>query len=75
MERMSFSDVRAIVFEKDGTLIDFDAFWVAVSERALDILFRGLDDALDELHARGIRLAVVTTDNSEITKNAFLLSA
>ena len=149
MEKKSFSGVHAVIFDKDGTLIDFDAFWISVSERALELLFSelgvcdggaikaeimlelgvvdgvtdidgvlcrgtyrqisrivydrlslngitvGLDalherllaaysnasdagvikptapgvaDALRELHSRGVRLAVVTTDNEEITK-------
>lgn len=29
---------KAIIFDKDGTLLDFAAFWLAVSERALDDL-------------------------------------
>ncbi len=31
---------KAIIFDKDGTLLDFDAFWLAVSDGALDDIIR-----------------------------------
>lgn len=33
-------NVDAIIFDKDGTLIDFDAFWVTVSTKALEDVLR-----------------------------------
>ena len=43
---------KAIIFDKDGTLMDFDAFWVAVSKRAiLDVLknFNAEEGLVDEI--------------------------
>jgi phosphoglycolate phosphatase len=33
----------AIIFDKDGTLIDFDAFWVSVSKKAIEEVFARLN--------------------------------
>ncbi len=35
-------NIDAIIFDKDGTLLDFDAFWVTVTEKALEDVFRAL---------------------------------
>ncbi|MBE6733556.1 MAG: HAD family hydrolase [Ruminococcaceae bacterium] len=32
----------AIIFDKDGTLIDFDSFWVTISARAMEDILKGL---------------------------------
>lgn len=45
---------EAIIFDKDGTLIDFDAFWVTVSINAINYLLKKLnreDIPLEELLA------------------------
>ena len=34
---------QAIIFDKDGTLIDFDAFWVAVSIKAIEEVLERVD--------------------------------
>ena len=39
-EEKIFMDVEAIIFDKDGTLMDFDAFWVAVSRKAIEDILR-----------------------------------
>ena len=33
----------AVIFDKDGTLIDFDAFWVSVSVKAIGMLLERLN--------------------------------
>ena len=39
MEKGFFMDIKGIIFDKDGTLMDFEAFWVTVSRAAIaDIL-------------------------------------
>lgn len=46
--------IKAIIFDKDGTLIDFDAFWISVSENAIDLLLKSIkreDVPQDELLA------------------------
>lgn len=46
--------IKAIIFDKDGTLIDFDAFWISVSENAIDLLLKSInreDIPRDELLA------------------------
>lgn len=36
---------EVIIFDKDGTLLDFDAFWISVSEKAILSLFESFDIA------------------------------
>lgn len=49
----------AIIFDKDGTLIDFDAFWISISEKAIGALLKALhreDIPMEEiLFALGVR--------------------
>ena len=32
--------IKAIIFDKDGTLLDFDAYWLKAAEHALDIILK-----------------------------------
>lgn len=56
----------AIIFDKDGTLLDFDAFWVTVSVKALQDVLASLneDPALleDILAALGVQNGVTDID-------------
>ena len=67
-------NVKAIIFDKDGTLIDFDAFWVAVSVKAIgDVLAQcGADRALLTaiLEAFGVRDGV-TDLNGVLCKGTY----
>lgn len=31
---------KAIVFDKDGTLLDFDAFWLTITYKAIDDILK-----------------------------------
>ena len=67
-------NVKAIIFDKDGTLIDFDAFWVAASVKAIgDVLAQcGADRALLTaiLEAFGVRDGV-TDLNGVLCKGTY----
>lgn len=36
MRNREFSQVKAIIFDKDGTLLDFDAYWAVGSEKVME---------------------------------------
>ena len=43
---------KVIIFDKDGTLLDFDEFWLGVSDSALDDIIKvcGSDATVEELY-------------------------
>lgn len=38
---------RAIIFDKDGTLLDFDSFWLSISYKAIENILTALKQKLD----------------------------
>lgn len=42
-KRVIYLKTKAIIFDKDGTLIDFDAFWLTITDKALDIILEKLN--------------------------------
>ena len=58
--------VKAIIFDKDGTLIDFDSFWITVSENTINYILKKLnreDIPLEEmLGAIGVKNGVSDID-------------
>lgn len=67
-------NVDAIIFDKDGTLIDFDAFWVTISVEAIKDILRQLcqeDDLVCEiLEAFGVHNGV-TDINGVLCKGTY----
>ena len=66
-EKIKFSvEADAIIFDKDGTLLDFDAFWIPVTEQALRVTLDqiGMSRALtaEILRAFGVQNGVTSID-------------
>ena len=38
---------RAIIFDKDGTLLDFDSFWLTISYKAIGDILKAVQTELD----------------------------
>ena len=59
---------NAIIFDKDGTLLDFDAFWISVTVKALEDVFQSLsmdDSHLPEImESLGVRNGVTDMDGA-----------
>ena len=58
----------AFIFDKDGTLLDFDAFWISVTVKALEDVFQALsmdNSYLSEImEALGVRDGVTDMDGA-----------
>lgn len=61
--------IKGIVFDKDGTLLDFDALWIPVANATLfDILLHyGLQDRADELKEKLLLSIGVENGETDIT--------
>lgn len=61
--------IRAIIFDKDGTLLDFDAFWISVADAAVSDILKAVnaDESLaDEC------LAAIGTDGKSASLDGIL---
>ena len=52
LSRVSFKvnnniKVDAVIFDKDGTLLEFDKFWVKVSQKAIESVLKNLQVSED----------------------------
>ena len=54
--------IRMVIFDKDGTLMDFDAFWVTVSRAAVPDILQSL--ALDQALAEQLLAAMGVHDGT-----------
>ena len=54
--------IRMVIFDKDGTLMDFDAFWVTVSRAAVPDILQSL--ALDQAHTEPLLAAMGVHDGT-----------
>ncbi len=48
--------IKVVVFDKDGTLLDYDAFWVPVAREAIGIILKKI--GLEEKNAEGFMQAI-----------------
>ena len=63
----------AIIFDKDGTLLDFDAFWVSLSVKALEDVLGELgteQDLLGEILEEGTSRMAPRPHHEKILKHA-----
>lgn len=58
--------IKAILFDKDGTLLDFDAFWVTVAQRAVEYTLNSIGrtdiDPDEILRAMGVNDGITSID-------------
>ena len=60
--------IRMVIFDKDGTLMDFDAFWVTVSRAAVPDILQSL--ALDQALAEQLNETATAVDEDYVLANA-----